>query len=215
MKHKIFILSLFFLLGLLLINIEPVKAFTDTGHEDFPVISLPKSVKLLNEYSVVDLDKAYKKVKWNFFGWDTEYFHYEIPITYDGKDIFSRSNKTTQAIKVDYSVRGVEVTSSSVKVKGSVSSKITGKIKKISTDIVLEGDFAGERSESNEFEKETKTSFSMIINPFYKITLLTTGKARLTNGVSIYRFLGIPFSKGGWERIDVETIYYELREEKV
>ena len=53
------------------------------------------------------------------------------------------------------------------------------------------------------------------MKPYTKVTLQIKGTGKLTNGVSKYRFLGIVFNKGAWERIDVETIYYELKEEPV
>ena len=51
--------------------------------------------------------------------------------------------------------------------------------------------------------------------PHTKITLRISGDAYVTSGVSKYYFLGLCLRKGEWERVDVETMYYELVEESV
>ena len=64
------------------------------------------------------------------------------------------------------------------------------------------------------YKKQKISNEKIVLKPYTKVTLQIKGKGRLTNGVSKYRFLGITFDKGSWERIDVETIYYELVEEE-
>lgn len=202
------------LLLVTLLNIK-VSAYTETGHEDFTNIDINPSVKLLVEYKDSEIDKLVDKMPWKFFGWSNSYINYEIKMKYDGKVIFARSNKTSQVVKIDYSLQEIQTTKTSVSVKGTVSTKISGKIKKINTDIIGNVEFESSRQESNEYEIGTKTVISMVVKPMTKLSLITTGDARLTNGVSKYSLFGFTTRKGGWERIDVETVYYEFREEQI
>lgn len=189
------------------------NAYTETGHEDFQKIKVKGVVKLLNEYSNSEIDDEIKKLSFKLFGWSTNVINKNIPMEYDGKILFARSNKTTQTVKVEYVLKETEVTETSVKVKGSVSAKITGEFKKINTGVSGNLSYENVKEDINSYEKETELSLSMQIKPNTRLILITTGEGVITNGVSKYTIFGITIKKGGWERIDVETIYFEFREE--
>lgn len=191
------------------------NAYSETGHEDFKKITLFSEAKLLKEIWNKDIDKKLDEIPWMFFGWGTKYFCLNEKIEFEGDIIFSRSNKTDQVVTIDYYIQEAETTETSVAVKGTVSTKITGKIKKINMDISGSGDLTISKTNTNSYESSTKTSFKIVMKPYTKVTLQIKGTGRLTNGVSKYRFLGIVFNKGAWERIDVETMYYELKEEVI
>ena len=215
MRKIVIKIGLVTMLLILIVSTRKINAYTNTGHEDFVKIVAPASVKLLNQYTENEINKKIKNIPFSMFGWKTIYENYEVPITYDGKVIFARKNKTSQTIKIDYTLTEIETTTTSVSVKGSISTKISGKIKKINTDLSGEGKIEYENKNISEYEIGQKTTLSLIVKPNTSLSLITTGEAIITNGVSRYNFFGITFRKGGWERIDVVTMYYEFREDNL
>lgn len=203
------------LICLAIFSTKVSKAYSETGHEDFQKINVYNKVKLLKYISNKDIDQKLDEIPWMLFGWGTKYFCLNEKIDFEGDVIFSRSNRTDQVVTIDYYIQEAETTETSVSVKGTVSTKITGKIKKINTDISGSGDLTISKTDTSSYESSTKTSFKIVMNPYTKVTLQIKGTGRLTNGVSKYRFLGMVFNKGAWERIDVETLYYELKEESI
>lgn len=209
---KIMIIGLSFLI---LFSFRDVKAYTKTGHTDFISIKLPKSYKLINDLNSDEEEKLINSVPWKLFGWENKIFNDTIPMEYEGKIVFARSNKTNQTITIAYSLREVEITKVSVTTKGSVTSKITGKMKKVNLDGTLTFEYEKEQSNSQDYQKDEKTEFKINLNPNTKITILTTGKGVITSGMSKYYLFGITLKKGLWERVDVESTYFELREENL
>ena len=210
---KLFTFVLFFLF-IFTINKVNINGYSETGHNDFKKIITLEGAKLLNEISYQEIEKKMSEINFKLFGWSTRYFCYEEKINFEGDVIFSRSNKTDQTITIDYYLQEKETCETSLNIKGSVSTKVTGDIKKINTEVNVNGDITISKENTEKYESDTKTSFKIVLKPYTKVTLQIKGKGRLTNGVSKYRFLGITFDKGSWERIDVETIYYELVEEE-
>lgn len=219
MKKKIYNIIIKFIILIQVMSLfslfyVDVIGYTKTGHEDFIKLDKPEYIKSLSELNNDEISKMMKSVKWKFFGWSNTYLHETYPINYDGKIVFARSNKTDQPITIAYSLREVEVTTRSVKVSGSVSAKVTGKLKKINLDGTLNGEYTSEKTNTNQSTREEKTEFKVCLNPNSKLTIITTGKGYLTTCFSKNYLFGIVIQKGEWERIDVETVYFELREEK-
>ena len=131
-KKIIIYVSLFGLVLLMMIYSNNVNAYSVTGHEDFKNITFVDSrCKLLNEYGSDEINETIKSLGGNVFGWRTRYFNLNQKAYYEGITIFSRSNKSNDVIKFDYVLNETHVTETSVTVKGSVSTKITGTVKKV------------------------------------------------------------------------------------
>lgn len=191
-----------------------VFAHEETGHDDFTKIKFVDGEhRLINDYTGSEIKNLYKKVGKKAFGWVTHYLEMDEKIEYDGLVIFSRSNKTSKNMSFEYYLKETTTVKTDVTINGSVSGKIAGTIKKINT--TLSGELKGEVEKSNSHTDTTdsKTTINIVIYPKTKVTMIQTGEAYVTSGVSKYYFFGIVFKKGIWERIDVETTYYELREE--
>ena len=192
-----------------------VSASHKTGHDGFLDISFDGDGKLINQLTEDEIESLQKSVSRKFFGWQTNHLNYNREVTYDGKILFSKSNKTSVPFYFEYKLTEEEVRTRSVNVSGSVSAKITGTIEKIKTTIT------GNAGSDIDYETETvgtekmTTMIQMSIMPGKKITMITTGDAYLSSGYSIYYFFGIKMKKGLWETIEVETVYYELREEVI
>ncbi len=212
-KHsKTLILIIIIMLCITIPSLK-TKAYTETGHDDFLKIETPEYARIIEHYGYGEIYALYDEVKFALFGWKTSYINYNVPITYDGNIIFSRSNKTSSPITISYIIREISVVTTSVKVEGSVSAKITGKMKKVNVDGTLQGEYNNTKETENEYQKEEKTEFKFTLNPNKRIIIITTGKGMLTSGVSKHYLFGFTTKKGIWERIDVETTYFEIREE--
>ena len=174
---------------------------------------MSSSPKLLKHYSDSEIEKIYKGMSKKTFGWSTHYLNMEEEATYVGLTIFSRANSTSAPITFDYSLKDVTFSEVSVTVSGSVSAKISGSIKKVT--LGLSGDVSAKKTTESSNQTELKTSQNFVIQPGKKLTMVITGVCYVTTGVSVYRFLGIRFQKGAWEKIDVDTIIYEVKEETI
>lgn len=209
----VFILSIAFFSFAMSSN--KLYAYDGTGHSEFRSIKFVnnKSKKLLVSYSESDINGMLKKVNKKAFGWSTYYINYDEKVNYDGQIIFSRGNKTGSAISFEYTLKETEVVKTAVTVSGSVSAKISGTIQKVNIGLGAEAKGSVSKEDSDTYTSDAKTTINIHISPRTKITLIETGDGYLTSGVSKYFFLGIVMRKGSWERIDVDTLYFELREE--
>lgn len=213
-KRIIIFCSIFLSVFLMMIYVNNVSAYSVTGHEDFKKITFYKpNARLLTDYNSTEIDNTLKSMDKNFIGWRTVYYNVNEKAEYEGVTIFSRSNKSREVIKFDYVLNETKVTETSVKVKGSVSTKITGSIKKV--DMTFNGQGEIEKTSENSFSSTSKTTLTFNIQPNTKLSLVIRGDCYVTTGVSRYRFFGITFKKGSWENVEVDTIIYELREDKI
>ena len=208
-------IAILFMLSILFLSMgKSTYAYSETGHSDFRTIEFVKSdAKLLKKYSDREIEECYGKITRKSFGWSTHYLNMEEEATYVGVTIFSRANSTSAPITFDYSLKDVTFSEVSVTVSGSVSAKISGSIKKVT--LGLSSDVSAKKTTESSNQTELKTSQNFVIQPGKKLTMVITGVCYVTTGVSIYRFLGIKFQKGAWEKIDVDTIVYEVREESI
>ncbi len=189
------------------------KASNYTGYDNIKDIIVPNGSKarLLVQIPKKEKEKAIKDAKWKFMGWSTKNITKQEMIKYEAKTIFSRSNKTSEAISFKYNVTDLNVVTNTTSFTGSITSKASGKIKSIS--------ISGENSAKVTTEKVTRksheeaTSFMVNIYPNRKVSLIIKGMAEVTNGGGKFYFLGMPLKKGNYEFIDVLTEYYELYEE--
>ena len=212
MKKVIFSL---FLLSICFLGIgKHLYAYSETGHNDFRKIEfVDPDCRLLKNYTQTEIDYYNDNLARKTFGWATFYLNIEEEATYEGITIFSRANSTSMPITFDYSLKDVTFSQVSVSVSGSVSAKVSGSIKKIS--LGGSGELSAKKTTESSTTTETKTAINFKIQPGTKLTMSITGVCYVTTGVSCYRFLGIRLRHGSWEKIDVDTIIYEIKEEAI
>ena len=215
-RIKLLLLVVFaFLLSVCAFGKSRVFAYDATGHSEFRTISfVHKDQKLLVEYRDDEIKDLYKKINRRVFGWSTYYMAVDEKVSYDGNIVFSRSNKTSSPISFEYVLKETEITKRAVTVSGSVSAKVSGTVQKINLGIGVEAKASITDEDSISYTSDAKTGININIMPRTKVTLIETGEGYLTSGVSKYYFFGISLRKGNWERIDVDTLYFELREER-
>ncbi|MCK9537031.1 MAG: hypothetical protein M0R05_05585 [Bacilli bacterium] len=207
-KVLIATLLLFVLMGL------NVKAYTKTGHPDVSEIVFKDKGKLLINMTTSELDKAYTATgKRCFWGWKHHYMNIYCKADYIGEVIFAKINRTSDPIKIDYSLKETDYIERSVKTVGSISGTFSGKIKQI--DCKLQGEYRREVTKKTTETTVEDSAFSVVLKPYTRLVYHITGEALVTNGVSKYYVLGILMKKGSWEYIDIITTYYEIYEEEL
>jgi len=190
-----------------------VYANSSTGHSEFEQIEIPSysDAKLLVDMSKKEKDEQIKKVPWKFFGVSVYNECIRQHVRYIGKTIFARGNRTNNIIEFDYNMKVGRTITNSVSISGGLTSKLSGKIKKLSLGIDFKADADWEKVVKQ--TEEEKTSFTVKIKPRTKVSLLIKGVAEVTNGGSKFFVLGIPVKRGNFEFIDTITEFYELYEE--
>lgn len=199
----------FLLCMILLLSLFVPSAQAATGHKGFSEIVLAEEGKLLAEITDAEIQAGYNALGRKFFGWKHYFFTYWEDATYKGEVIFAKSNRTGQPIEINYVLQEKEYTENSWKVKGSISGKVQGKIKKI--DFALNADAEGEKKDTESFTRFEETKFKILLEPNHRLVLQITGECTVTNGVSKHFLFGICSKKGVWEYVEVVTRYYELR----
>lgn len=211
MKYIIKILIICLCLNVSLVFV--CYGYSDTGHEDFMKITLNNNRELLSQMTHDTTELFKLKVRWKLFGWSNFYINNDADCTYDGAILFSRSNKTNQVIEIGYSLRDVKIITTSVKVQGGISAKVSGKVKTINLDMSGQLDLSRVKENKVETTKDEKVEFRIKIHPNSKIIILTTGDGIVNTAASKYYFFGIPFKSGVWERVERKTTIFEIREE--
>lgn len=206
----VFALLLFYIFAICI----PTIAYVTTGHEDFSEIMFDdKNEKLLIHRGRDEIQEAYSNLKkGKLFGWRTSYFNINSKAKYVGETIFSRSNRTSKTFEFSYKINEETFIDKSVKINGSVSAKIAFG-KKVDVNITPKVDAWYDKTET--YLKEEQTSFEFHVLPNTKLTLRVSGDAYITSGVSGFYLFGVCLKKGEWERVEVETMYYELIEENL
>lgn len=212
MKKICVIISLFIFSFLFSIS---VSAGIATGHDNISKVEFNGYGKLLSELSYEDIESVAENVNRKAFGWESVYMNYKRPIKYEGKTIFSKINRSSEPISFKYKIDNEEVSTTSTSVSGSISGKVTTTIDKIKAAITLA--ITGDITKKDVVEQSTTETTNIDINimPGTKLTLLTKGEAYITTAYSKYYIFGITIRKGSWEKIYLETIYYELIEEVI
>ncbi|MGD9604935.1 MAG: hypothetical protein AB7V00_02105 [Bacilli bacterium] len=188
--------------------------YSPTGHDDISTIVFLDDGELLVDMTSSQIESGYKAMGRNrLFGWKHHFFNIKEEANYVGEIIFSRSNRTSDKLEIDYELEETNHFERSIKTTGSISGQFEGNIKKIDAGIEASGSITSDKTTS--ITRVEDTSFSFVVDPFHRVTFRVTGEALVTNGVSKLSILGITFKKGTWEYIDIVTRYYELYEEEM
>ena len=208
------LLSLFFLIGFIFMSVN-LKASITTGHQNINKIIFEGDGKILNEITDEQVNETKEYLGKKLFGWKTAYFNYKRKVYYEGDPVFSKVNHSSVPIYFEYQMTNEEVLKTSVVKEGSVSTKITGTIEKIKTTItgVIEGSIKSDNTTTDTVSE--KTYFEINIMPGKKVSMVAKGEAYITTGYSNYTFFGIILRSGTWERLEIDTVYYEIIEEDV
>lgn len=213
---KLRIILFIFLFVSIFINGVDFKAYVATGHDDMrEIIFEDQNVVLLVSKSPSEINEAFNNLKRKTFGWSTYYFNINSKASYIGDTIFSRSNRTSETMSVSYKLREEDYKSTSIKINGSVDAKVTAQTEKKSISGSVNPSFGIVRNNSKTYTKEEISEFKINIAPYSSVSLRIVGDCYVTSGVSKFFLFGIQLRKGQWERVDVETVFYELYEEKV
>lgn len=197
-------------------KVYAAESTKNTGHADIIELGFydyHMGYQLLSEMSKKDLDIAYKKVKRSAFGWSVKEINNNVDAWYISEIIFSKSNRSSQVYTFSYTTKHTSTNEVELSASGTIATKVSAKIKTITLTGSLDAE--GEIKSTSKDYFEEKSSFSVDLMPYTKLTLMVRGDCVVSNGVGKFYVLGIPVSKGTWEYIDFVTEYYEFFEEKL
>lgn len=216
MLKKLFMFLFVLMLCCTAFKVKASNGTTDTGHSGVIELGFKNphlGYKILNQMPNSEINSAYKKVKKRAFGWSVHEINNAVPIWYISDVIFSKSNRTNQVFNFTYTTKYSTESALELSASGSIATKVSGKVKAITMSVNL--DLEGEITKATKNYYEEKTTFTVVLNPGKKVSLLVRGDANVSTGVGKNYILGIPFNKGTWEYIDFVTEYYEFLEEDI
>lgn len=202
------------ILCLVLLNISIYSVNASVNYPDFKEIEFENDgAKLIEDYAITDIEKAYENLGKKFIGWSIYYLNINEEFHYVGKISFARENELYVPLVFDHDVEE--------KVEYERSVKYTGKLnlKADASNKTLKGALGGEIQKTigtNELYSRTeKIEMSIVVPARKKLCVRVVGEARISNGVSRYKFFGIVFKKGTWEIMDIISEYYLYYEEDI
>ena len=204
------------LLIIILINIISIpKIVSASSHPDFKRIIFPyeTTAQLIEDMEQFRIDNAYKKIKRKVFGWGVCGIIYDENVKYIGDTVFSKANNTTNTLTFIYEYQVDKEVETSISVTGDLG--ISGNAKNAKLSGGLEAAVRATIGKKTKYSVNEMTRTTLIIPKKSKISVIIKGDAVLNNGVARYFFFGIPFKKGTWEYIEVQTEYYDYYEEKI
>lgn len=213
-KKKIKLIVISILISLFIVITPNVKA-EKTGYDEYSEIEFleVKKTTLLVNMENSEKEAMLKGVRRRAFGWSSYINISNVKVLCTSDVIFSRSNLTRDNVHFTYKTVMGRSNETSKSYTGTLGSKISGKIKSVSTalDLSIRGEI-GEKAKTTFDETST---FTINIYPYTRVSLIVMVEGNLSQGASKSFFLGIPTKKGTWEYIDVVCEYYELREEVI
>lgn len=212
---KKFLIAFYLFSFIFIIGSLNVSANISTGHDEITKVYFNGDGKLLIDYTTEEINDCVKKIKRKGFGWKSVYFNYKRKIQYDGEIIFSKVNRSDGIIKFTYDMQNETVNTVSTSKSGSINAKIGFDLSKIFGSITGGGSAGIDKKNVKESTIFKETKIDINIMPGTKLTLMTKGDAYITSGYSKYYFFWITVKKGSWETIEIDTVYYELIEEKL
>ena len=216
MLKKYFICFITLLTLTTTVKVYAESSTKNTGHSDIVELGFydyQLGYKLLSQMSKKEIDDAYKKVKKSIVGWNVSTINDSVDAWYISEIVFSKSNRSSQIYTFSYSTKHTITKQTEFSASGTVATKVSGKVKKITLSGSL--DAKGKITTTTKDYFEEKNNFNVDLMPYTKLTLLVRGDCIVSNGVGKFYVLGIPVSKGTWEYIDFITEYYEFYEEKL
>ena len=216
MLKKYFICFITLLTLTTTVKVYAESSTKNTGHSDIVELGFydyQLGYKLLSQMSKKEIDDAYKDVKRSAIGWNVSTINDSVDAWYISEIVFSKSNRSSQIYTFSYSTKHTITKQTEFSASGTVATKVSGKVKKITLSGSL--DTKGKITTTTKDYFEEKNNFNVDLMPYTKLTLLVRGDCIVSNGVGKFYVLGIPVSKGTWEYIDFITEYYEFYEEKL
>ncbi|MDD3122722.1 MAG: hypothetical protein PHC62_04280 [Candidatus Izemoplasmatales bacterium] len=172
------------------------------------------NAKLLKYFTDNEYENYYQEIKKKkFIGWSIGIVNSNEELEFISETKLKIINDGYSTIKHNITLLTKAETKYQISASGSVSVSIKGDIKKfkggLDADIKASITYTKNVTSSEEYE------FNIIVDPETYVSIVTRGKAEVSNGVAKYYLFWIETKKGGWETFTVTTEYYEIIKEKM
>ncbi|MGI6710060.1 MAG: hypothetical protein ACOX4W_01240 [Bacilli bacterium] len=197
---------------LVVLNISLCSINASINYPDFKEIEFEyEEAKLIEDYAVSDINEAFKKLGKRFIGWNVYYLNINQEFHYVGKIVFARENNLDVPLIFDHDIAETVEYERSIKTSGKLSLKLDASNKNLKG--ALGGEIEHTIGKKESYTRVEKVEMKITVPAHKKLAVKVVGEARISNGVSQYRFFGIVFKKGTWEIMDVISEYYLYYEE--
>lgn len=206
-------LSILFILILVAINIHyVVKADLIDSFEEI-TLENPRH-RLLSQYSKTELKQYYPYVHGRmFFGWRTHEITKSSKVNFKKTTLMSIRNAGTTPIIKDHSLKKEKsqkyAISYSDGVEGSASGTYQGFKLGLTKKLNIKGDATITISQTESMSTKIQ------VDPMTQLDIYVMGSGRLTNGVASYYIMWIRMKTGGYEYLNITSIYYRMEKKKI
>lgn len=197
---------------LVVLNISFCSINASINYPDFKEIEFEnEGVKLIENYAKTEIKEAFKKLGKRFIGWNVYYLNINEEFHYVGKIVFARENNLDVPLVFDHDIAETVAYERSIKFTGKLNLKVDASNKNLKGG--LGGEIEHVIGKKETFTRVEKIEMKINVPARKKFCVRAVGEARISNGVSKYRFFGIVFKQGTWEIMDVISEYFLYYEE--
>lgn len=206
-------LSMLFILILVAINIHyVVKADLIDGFEEINLEN-PKA-KMLHQYSKKELTSYYPQVsKRMMLGWRVHQITKSEKVTFKKTTLMSIRNSGTTPIIKDHSMKKEKsqkyAISASDGVEASASGTYSGFKLGLSKKLNIKADATISISQTESMNTKIQ------VDPGTQLDIYVMGSGRLSNGVASYYMFWLRMKTGGYEYLNITSIYYRMEKKKI
>lgn len=170
--------------------------------------------RLLSQYSNKELEKLYPKVnKRMFLGWRTYEITKSSKANFTKSTLLSIRNTGTTPITKDQTTKVEKVQKYAVNGSGGVESSASGTIKGFKLGLSNKLNIKADATIT--ISQVETMSTKIIIDPMTQLDVYIMGNGRITNGVASYYLFWIRTRTGGYEYMNITSIFYRMEKKRI
>lgn len=200
-------LSILVLMLMVIFTSNQVKADEYMYFQD---IYFEKTVyKFLHEFSEYEMNKYLANVdERKFWGWSTHEVTTHQKVFFQKETLLMIENQGTTAIDQSYTLKVTEQSKIQFDTRGSIATKIKGKIKGLDFNLDTKLDISYAQTSVSNLEEQTKINIE--VDPMTELKVAIYGEGYITNGVGRYFRFFREIREGGYEVFVLATEYYGI-----
>lgn len=165
--------------------------------------------KFLHEFSEYEMNKHLNNVDdRKFWGWTTYEVTTHEKVFFQKETLLMIENQGTTAIDQSYTLKVSEQSKIQFDTRGSIATKIKGKIKGLDFNLDTKLDISYAQTSVSNLEEETKINIE--VDPMTSLKVAIYGEGYITNGVGRYFRFFREIREGGYEVFVLATEYYGI-----
>ncbi|MGI6771132.1 MAG: hypothetical protein GX546_03635 [Acholeplasmataceae bacterium] len=170
--------------------------------------------KFLRDYKVEELNEYYPKVsKRLFIGWRTYELTRSARVNFTKTTLTSIRNTGTTPIVLDQQVKTEVTQKYAVSGSGGVETSGSGTIKGFKLGLSKKLNIKADATIT--ISQTESMSTKIQVDPMTQLDIYVKGNGRLTNGVASRYFFWIRTNTGGYEYLNITSIFYRMEKKRI